>query len=92
MMSAAAALSTLAFVAFAAPAAQAGEFCSVDSSNMRGCGFATLEQCQATVSGKNGTCMRDPFYDNANAKLKAASNALAYQPKHGRAPKHRAAQ
>jgi hypothetical protein len=36
--------------------------------------------------------MRDPFYDNANAKLKAASNALAYQPKHGRAPKHRAAQ
>jgi hypothetical protein len=92
MMSAAAALSTLAFVACAAPAAQAGGFCSVDSSYMRSCGFATLEECQATESGKFGTCMRDPYSDDANAKLKAASNALAYQPKHGRAPKHRAAQ
>jgi uncharacterized membrane protein len=74
----AAALSTLAFVTIAAPAAHAGEFCSVNTSGMRGCGFSTLEQCQATVSGiGSGPCIRDPFYKN--------TNALAYQPKHGRA-------
>ena len=59
---------------------------------MRGCSYATLEQCQATMSGGLGTCMRNPSYDDENAKLKGVSNALAYQPKHGRAHKHRAAQ
>jgi hypothetical protein len=91
-MMSAAALSTLAFVAFAAPAAQASEYCGVDDSGMRGCGYATLEQCLVTLSGRHGTCMRDPFYDDASAKLKGVSNALAYQPKHGRAHKHRATQ
>jgi hypothetical protein len=71
----AAALTTLAFVTIAVPAAQAGEYCSVNTSGMRGCGFSTLEQCQASVSGiGSGPCMRDPFYGN--------TNALAYQPKH----------
>jgi hypothetical protein len=73
LMTAAAAFSALAVVAFAAPAAQAGEFCSVNSSGMRGCGFETLAQCQASMSGQNGTCMRDPF-------LADARTALAYQP------------
>lgn len=73
LMTAAAAFSALAVVAFAAPAAQAGEFCSVDTSNMRGCGYETLAQCQASVSGKSGYCMRDPFY-------KDTRSALAYQP------------
>lgn len=67
---------TLAFMAMAAPAAQAGEFCMTESSGMRGCGFATLEQCKASASGKNGSCDRDPFFNNAST-----SNALAYQPK-----------
>jgi hypothetical protein len=36
-----------------------------------------MEQCQASVSGRNGFCERDPFMpDN--------SNVLAYQAKHGR--------
>jgi hypothetical protein len=91
MMSAAAAVCTLAFVGFAASAAQASEYCGVDDSGMRGCGYATVEQCLATLSGRHGTCMLDPYYDDTNAKLKGASNVLAYQPKHGRAPKHRAA-
>ncbi len=76
LMTAAAAFSALAAVTLAAPAAQAGEYCSVDSSNMRGCGYETLAQCQASNAGKNGTCMRDPFYQDARA-------ALAYQPKQG---------
>jgi uncharacterized protein DUF3551 len=75
----AAALCTLAFVSFSAPSASAGEFCSTDTSGMRGCGFATLEQCKASVAGKNGTCDRDPFYKNPK-------DALAQAPK-GRAAK-----
>ena len=62
---------------FAAPAAQAGEFCSTNMSGMRGCGFSTLEQCLASMSGQAGTCARDPFY-------KDPREALAYHPKHGR--------
>jgi hypothetical protein len=42
---------------------------------MRGCGYDTLAQCQATNSGKNGTCARDPFY-------KDTKEALAQAPKH----------
>ena len=77
LMTAAAALSALAMAAFAAPAAQAGEYCSVNSSGMRGCGFETLAQCQASVAGQNGACMRDPF-------LQDARSSLAYQPAKGR--------
>jgi hypothetical protein len=80
MTASAAALCTLAFVSFAAPAAQAGEFCVTDSSGMRGCGFATLAQCQTSMSGKNGTCDRDPFYKNPK-------DALAQAPKHSNAVK-----
>jgi hypothetical protein len=74
----AAALSALALVAIAAPAAHAGEYCITNISGMRGCSFASMEQCLATVSGMAGTCARDPFYSNPN-------NALAYQPKQSRA-------
>jgi Protein of unknown function (DUF3551) len=61
-------LMALAFLAMANLSAQAGEFCVTNSSGMRGCGFATMEQCQATVAGINGSCGRDPFFGyNANA-------------------------
>jgi hypothetical protein len=73
LMTAATAFSALAMLAFAAPAAQAGEFCSINSSGMRGCGFESLAQCQASMAGQNGTCMRDPY-------LQDARTALAYQP------------
>jgi hypothetical protein len=77
MTASAAALGTLAFMAIAAPAAYAGEYCSINTSGMRGCGYSSLEQCQASTSGTGGTCMRDPYYNNA-------STALAYQPKQTR--------
>jgi hypothetical protein len=41
---------------------------------MRGCGFASLEQCEAEMSGITGTCDRDP----------GPRVALAHQPKHTR--------
>ena len=76
LMTAAAAFSALAVVAFAAPAAQAGEYCNINSSGMRGCGFETMAQCQASNAGKNGTCARDPYFQDARS-------ALAYQPTKG---------
>jgi hypothetical protein len=27
------------------------------------CGFVTLEQCRATISGIGGSCVPNPFYD-----------------------------
>jgi Protein of unknown function (DUF3551) len=76
----AAALCAAVFVSFAAPAAQAGEYCSTNSSGMRGCGYVSLEQCQAATSGLMGTCSRDPYY-------KDPKDALALQAKrpHGAA-------
>lgn len=62
----------LAFVAMAMPTAQAGEYCNTNTSGMRGCGYTSMEQCQASNSGVGGTCSRDPYYTNT---------ALAYQPK-----------
>jgi Protein of unknown function (DUF3551) len=75
MTASAAVFGTLAFMAMAAPAAQAGEFCVTDSSGMRGCGFETLEQCHASASGKNGSCDRDPFYKNPTDALAQAKAA-----------------
>ena len=56
------------------PAAQASEYCNTNSSGMRGCGYSSLEQCQAAMSGQMGTCSRDPYY-------KDPKQALAYQSK-----------
>jgi hypothetical protein len=81
VLTASAALCTLAFVSFAAPAASAGEFCSTDSSGMRGCGYATLEQCQASMSGQMGTCARDPYYKDPKEALALQRN-LTLQQKH----------
>jgi hypothetical protein len=73
----ASAMFALALMAMASPASAApGEFCRTDSSVMRSCSYSTLEQCQASSSGRGGTCDRDPFYANP-------TNALAYAPKHG---------
>jgi Protein of unknown function (DUF3551) len=72
----AAAMFALALMAMATPASAApGEFCRTDTSGMRGCGYSTLEQCQASSSGRGGSCDRDPFYAQP-------TNALAYAPKH----------
>ena len=74
------ALFALTWVAMATPAAAAqNEYCRVDygSVGVRLCSFATMEQCQAMVAGRVGTCIRDPFLPDANR------NAFAYQSKHG---------
>ena len=35
---------------------------SGDDGGGRNCGFTTLEQCRATISGMGGSCERNPFY------------------------------
>jgi hypothetical protein len=78
------ALVAMAFVALATPAAAAGsvDYCRTDTtSGMRGCGYASLEQCHAMSSGRGGDCYPNPFPSNGS------SNALAYQPKHLRSAK-----
>jgi hypothetical protein len=74
---AAALIAAIAFGActLIAPEASAGEFCRTDvTGHMTGCGFATMEQCQAASAGIGGDCFRDPY-------LKENSNAYAYHPK-----------
>lgn len=75
----AAVLGAMAFFATATPAA-AIDYCRTDvTSGMRGCGFSSLDQCQATSSGRGGTCDVNPFPDGGNS----GRNAFAYQPKPG---------
>ena len=72
---AAALLAAIAFGAMTTPDASAAEFCRRDvTGHMTGCGFATMEQCQASSAGVGGDCFRDPY-------LKDNSNANAYYPK-----------
>ena len=79
----AAALSALALVAIAVPAARADEYCLTGPEAAHGCGFPSMDECRAASSGIGGTCSRDSLY-------KAPTNALAYQPKrpHSRSEPH----
>src|SRR5260370_4783056 len=82
-------LCALAFFSTATPAAAAPvDYCRTDTSGMRGCGFSSLEQCQAMASGRGSNCYENPFpaggspSGNASARGTASSSAYAYQPKH----------
>lgn len=64
-----AALLALVALFAAAPSARAQIYypwCAVYSGGMGGggtnCGFSTIEQCRATVSGVGGFCQQNPFY------------------------------
>lgn len=67
--SSSAVLLRLALVVMTTSTAHAGEYCFSDasSSGMLSCDFATMQQCQASASGRAGTCERDPFYGSANS-------------------------
>jgi hypothetical protein len=69
----ASALMAVAFLSMSTPAS-AGDYCHTDTSGMRGCGYTTMEQCEASASGKGGAgCYRDPFLPEASNP----KNALA---------------
>jgi uncharacterized membrane protein len=72
-MPAAALLAAIAFAAMTTPAS-AAEFCRQDvTGHMTGCGFTSMEQCQAASAGIGGDCFRDP-------NLNDSKNAYAYHP------------
>jgi Protein of unknown function (DUF3551) len=73
------ALFAMAFVAMATPAAAVAsiDYCRHDvTSGMRGCGYTSLEQCQAMSSGRGGSCYENPFPSGGS------SSAYAYQATH----------
>ncbi len=75
----------LASVAMISPAADAAEFCSVNNSYMRSCSFDSMEQCHAMIGGRDGTCIRDPFFaENNGASLANKRTAFAslHEPHH----------
>jgi hypothetical protein len=41
-------------------------------SNYNSCGYSTLEQCMATVSGNQGFCMRNPYARDDQQSAKPA--------------------
>ena len=77
---AAALLAAIAFGAMTTPDAGAAEFCRQDvTGHMTGCGFTSMEQCQAASAGIGGDCFRDPnLNDSKNAS--DSKNAYAYHP------------
>jgi len=74
----AATLFTFAFFAMTAPAAQAEDYCITNGAQAaHGCGYPTMETCQAASSGIGGTC-------SLSSSSKASSESMAYQPKQPR--------
>ena len=74
-----------------ANSASAGEYCRTDvSGHMTGCGFSTMEQCQAAASGIGGDCFRDPNLAGSSSAFNNGNggNAFAYQPNEPRTTRH----
>src|SRR5437660_6924426 len=77
----------ITFGVLTAPEASAKEFCRRDvTGHMTGCGFDSMEQCQASSAGLGGDCFRDPFLNDSKSS-NDARNSFAYQPKPSRSRK-----
>ncbi len=63
-------VATAFVLGIAAASAQDYPFC-LNSCNNGGCTFSTLQQCQATASGIEGTCEPNPFYHQATQAQRA---------------------
>jgi Protein of unknown function (DUF3551) len=46
------------------------EYSGNDGNNGTNCGFSTLAQCRATISGIGGSCYENPFYNAPAARPK----------------------
>jgi Protein of unknown function (DUF3551) len=68
------ALSAFAFFMMATPAAHADEYCLSGNQAAHGCGYPSMETCQASAAGLGGMCR--PAASNKNP-----SDAQAYQAK-----------
>jgi hypothetical protein len=78
-MAATASLFTFAFLAMAAPAAHAEDYCITNGAQAaHGCGYPTMEACRAASAGIGGSCSA------AAAPAKNPNDALGFQPKQTR--------
>lgn len=81
---AAALVVAIALGAMIAPEASAGEFCRRDvTGHMTGCGYDSMEQCQAASSGVGGDCFRDPSIGDSK-DASDSRNSYAFHPKSSR--------
>jgi len=75
----AATLFAFAFFVMTAPAVHADDYCITNGAQAaHGCGYPTMEACQAASAGIGGQCAA------AASSSKNPSDALAYQPKQPR--------
>ena len=73
-------------------AADPYRWCAVERTGGTNCGFTTIEQCRATVSGIGGFCQPNSFYtgpDKTSAQ-RAPKQAQRKPPAEHRAQEHRA--
>lgn len=81
----AATLFASAFLMMTAPAAQAEDYCITNGAQAaHGCGYPTMEACRQAAGGIGGSCSQ------AGGGAKTSNDALAFQPKQAKQPKHRA--
>jgi hypothetical protein len=74
----AAALFTFALFVTTAPTARADDYCITGGAQAaHGCGYQTMETCQAAASGIGGSC-------SLSASSRKSSDSMAYQPKQPR--------
>jgi hypothetical protein len=71
----------IAVAALAMPISQArADFCRNDfPSGMRICGFSSMDQCRAMISGRGGICIPNPFPAPAGMK-RADAKAEPHKP------------
>jgi hypothetical protein len=71
----AATLFTFAVFVMTAPTARADDYCITNGAQAaHGCGYQTMEACQAASAGIGGSC-------SLSSSSKKPSDSLAYQPK-----------
>ena len=65
-------LTTSCFFAVGVAAADPYKWCAQYSGSISGgatnCGFVTIDQCRATISGIGGMCVLNPFYTGPQTK------------------------
>jgi hypothetical protein len=75
------AFAAFAFGAMLAPSAGHADqykWCAIYGGGLaapKNCGFVTLAQCRATVSGVGGYCEPNPFYTGPERKQRRISNS-----------------
>jgi hypothetical protein len=80
-----AALASVGFAADPATAADPYKWCAVETSGGTNCGFVTIEQCRATISGVGGSCEPKQIL-SSNLSPAARAAAPKIDPSGGRDP------